>query len=65
MNERINGIYEKYTGKDLQEFDYERRAQIQEDEFVRQYGGYNFFEGGDAEAQYVFRRLLADRWITL
>lgn len=34
-----------------------------EDLFIDQYGGYKFFDGGDAEAQYVFRRLEADGWI--
>lgn len=35
----------------------------EEDRFIEQYGNYNFFDGGDAEAQYVYRRLKADCWI--
>lgn len=34
-----------------------------EDDFVEQYGGYKFFDGGDAEAYYVYSRLKADGWI--
>lgn len=34
-----------------------------EEDFINQYGGYKFFERGDAEAQYVYRRLKADEWI--
>lgn len=34
-----------------------------EDRFIEQYGGYRFFDGGDAEAQYVYRRLEKDGWI--
>lgn len=60
---RLNGLYEKYTKTDLSEYTSEKREQLREDEFIRQYGGYNFFDGGDAEAQYVYRRLVQDRWI--
>lgn len=31
--------------------------------FIQQYGGYKFFDGGDAEAQYVYNRLKSDGWI--
>lgn len=34
-----------------------------EEDFLKQYGNYKFFDGGDAEAQYVYRRLKADGWI--
>ena len=34
-----------------------------EERFIEQYGNYKFFEGGDAEAQYVYQRLRKDGWI--
>lgn len=34
-----------------------------EEDFIKRYGNYNFFDGGDAEAQYVYKRLKADGWI--
>lgn len=36
---------------------------MDEEDFIKQYGGYKFFDGGDGEAQYVYRRLKADGWI--
>lgn len=34
-----------------------------EEDFIEQYGGYKFFDGGDAEAQCVYLQLKTDGWI--
>jgi hypothetical protein len=39
------------------------KVMSEEDLFIEQYGNYKFFDGGDAEAQYVYLRLKADGWI--
>lgn len=60
---RLNGLYEKYTGKDLSEWTTDRRIQLNEDNFCNEMK--TFFDGGEAEAQYVFKHLLATGWITI